>query len=182
MIQSRKKILRDSFRTLLRTLSPERRKEAALSAYSALLSKLHDYKKILSFASLPLEINLWPLIERLAQEKRLLLPKITQEELTVFWVNDLTKELLIHPKFSVLEPNPLLCKSIDCEEIDCILLPGLAFDKKHMRLGYGLGYYDRLIKKAKRAHTIGVGYQEQLFLDILPKERHDVHVEELLLF
>jgi 5-formyltetrahydrofolate cyclo-ligase len=181
MIKNQKKILRDAFRKILRSLPIERRKAAEKEVSSLLLAKVKPFKKILSFASSPLEINLWPFNRQLAKEGRLILPKIEQTDLLPFLVTDIEKELLLHPKFSFLEPNSLLCKTIDPEEIDCVLLPALAFDKNHFRLGYGLGYYDRFLQKTKKAHKIGVGYQEQLFFDLLPREPHDIHVDELLL-
>jgi len=55
-----------------------------------------------------------------------------------------------------------------------------------MRIGYGKGYYDKLITHAKslrwKTHFIGIGFQEQLCAKPLPAQSHDMCVDELLLF
>lgn len=71
---------------------------------------------------------------------------------------------------------------IDLTHVDCILVPGLAFDREHYRLGYGQGYYDRLLKNTGSIKTIGVGFREQLCEGLLPRDTWDMPVQELLLF
>jgi 5-formyltetrahydrofolate cyclo-ligase len=54
------------------------------------------------------------------------------------------------------------------------LVPGLAFTRKGGRLGYGGGWYDRLLCKVpKRVPKIGIAYAFQL-VDELPTEPHDI--------
>jgi 5-formyltetrahydrofolate cyclo-ligase len=63
----------------------------------------------------------------------------------------------------------------DLSDLDVIIVPGLVYDKKGYRIGYGKGYYDRLLKKTK-ALKIGVCFD--LFLvDHLPIEAHDEAVD-----
>jgi 5-formyltetrahydrofolate cyclo-ligase len=66
-------------------------------------------------------------------------------------------------------------------QISCILVPGLVFDKNNYRLGYGLGFYDKLLKN-KKCPTIGIGFFEQLFKDSLPIEEHDIKLNQVMLF
>jgi 5-formyltetrahydrofolate cyclo-ligase len=56
-------------------------------------------------------------------------------------------------------------------KIDLLVVPGIAFDKKGYRLGYGKGYYDRLLS-GKRTFSIGLAYSFQL-LENLPHDRYD---------
>jgi 5-formyltetrahydrofolate cyclo-ligase len=66
---------------------------------------------------------------------------------------------------------------MQAHEADAILLPGIAFDKRGMRLGYGGGYYDRLLPQCRPACVrIGIGFDEQLLAEI-PAEDHDEHVD-----
>lgn len=67
------------------------------------------------------------------------------------------------------------------DSIDLVLVPGLAFDEKGYRLGYGKGYYDRLLSRIPQVHTIGVGFAEQKSLVLLPIDSWDVPVKQLLL-
>lgn len=66
------------------------------------------------------------------------------------------------------------------DDVDCILVPGVAFDAKGNRLGYGKGYYDRFLPGIK-AHTIGIGFVEQQ-LDHIPTSPHDFPLKAISLF
>lgn len=71
--------------------------------------------------------------------------------------------------------------TVPFSKIDCILVPGLAFDRNHTRIGYGKGFYDQFLVKAKGIPTIGVGFKEQFYEDLLPKDPWDIPVQELAL-
>lgn len=108
---------------------------------------------ILSFTSIGSEIDLSALNQHLAKQNRL-----------------------------VLVPyNPDILLHIPLKKIDCILVPGLGFDKEHYRIGYGKGWYDRFLSSAGDILTVGVGFQEQLIEDLLPKDPWDVPVKKLFL-
>ena len=62
--------------------------------------------------------------------------------------------------------------------MDAILLPGLAFDRAGVRLGYGGGFYDRLLPDF-RGVTVGV-IQAGLLVPALPREPHDLPVRWLV--
>ncbi len=85
-----------------------------------------------------------------------------------------------HP-FGMLEPNPLICERISQQNIDLILVPGLAFDKKNHRLGCGKGFYDRYLCTIPSICTWGIGFKEQLVAH-LPLFQHDISLWSLRLF
>ena len=59
--------------------------------------------------------------------------------------------------------------------VDCFIIPGLAFDIHGGRLGYGKGYYDRILARAARtARIVAVGYDWQVTEAPLPLESHDI--------
>ncbi len=63
---------------------------------------------------------------------------------------------------------------INPKVIDIVLVPGLAFDKKGNRLGYGMGFYDRLLEQL-RPNCLKVAITcDALFVEDLPAEAHDV--------
>jgi 5-formyltetrahydrofolate cyclo-ligase len=66
---------------------------------------------------------------------------------------------------------------IDPVELDVVVVPGLAFDGRGHRLGWGAGYYDALLPRAKRARRVGVCFDFQL-VEICPSVDQDqrVHV------
>lgn len=71
-------------------------------------------------------------------------------------------------------------KVIKAEDLDLVIVPGLGFDKNNYRLGRGGGYYDRLLKKLKpKAKSMGVIFEE-LMHEELPKESHDIALDEIM--
>jgi 5-formyltetrahydrofolate cyclo-ligase len=83
---------------------------------------------------------------------------------------------LLPGAYNILEPQ-LQHPRLELTEIQVVLLPGLAFDRQGHRLGYGKGYYDRLLKQKPAALTlIGICYDETLF-DEIATEAHDVSLD-----
>jgi 5-formyltetrahydrofolate cyclo-ligase len=157
-----------------------RRLEAAAAALDALDALLKKPSIIVSFASMRQEINLWPFNDLLVKQQRLALPKIVGDELQLFTVTNFDDDLELSP-WNILEPNLKKCRPIAFKNISCILVPALAYDPLHMRLGYGKGHYDRLLKHIPQP-KLGVGFKEQLSLQPLPIEDHDRRLDELHLF
>ncbi|MCB1072301.1 MAG: 5-formyltetrahydrofolate cyclo-ligase [Chlamydiales bacterium] len=177
-----KATIREKYIAIREELSEERRLQASLAATKQLLKLLSGFGQIISFASKDEEINLWPLNKQLATEGRLLLPRmVSGSEIVPFQVKNLDQELVLHPKWNVLEPNPKLCKEVIVEKIDFAIVPGVAFDRGHGRLGYGKGFYDRFLSKLS-CPLIGVGFKEQLLEPPFPHEKHDVPLTDIYLF
>ena len=63
--------------------------------------------------------------------------------------------------------------------LDLILVPGVAFDKEHYRLGRGAGYYDRFLEKFSKVWKIGIGYAFQ-YKSHIPVGKHDMKVDHLI--
>ena len=94
------------------------------------------------------ESELW-VRQALADGKTLLLPKVNRatNELDIYRVADLQHDLA-PGLWNIREPLPERCAKVDAlEEVDFILLPGVAFGRDGARLGYGGGYYDKLLMK-----------------------------------
>jgi 5-formyltetrahydrofolate cyclo-ligase len=85
--------------------------------------------------------------------------------------------LVLH-RFGMLEPDPL-APLIAPDGAGLIIVPGFAFTRSGYRLGYGGGYYDRLLAKSGRAATLGACYQA-LLLDEIARGPHDVPVGHLV--
>ena len=175
-----KSVLRKTWLQKRASLSAAARLEAEECALKKLPEILIPHKQILSYASFQTEFNTHKLNLWLALEKRLILPKVSGTELHLYQVEN-PAEQLKESSLGILEPIPSLCKEVPLSEIDCVLVPGIAFDSQGHRLGYGGGFYDRLLPKLN-AKTFGLGYKEQLSPEPLPKETHDIALDELLLF
>ena len=170
--------LRQLCRLKAKSLSLSRRKQAATEAEKTLKPLLASQMSVLSFAPLKNEINLWPLNAILASSQKLLLPRICRAHLEVYHVKNLKESLVLSP-WGIWEPDPEKCEKAPAW--DLALIPGLAFDKRKHRLGYGKGFYDRLLQENPETQTLGVGFKE-LYLSEIPTEEHDIALLEVHLF
>lgn len=83
--------------------------------------------------------------------------------------------------FGVLEPGAA-SPEVALDGIDLVLVPGLAFDDAGVRLGYGMGYYDRVLSPRpgrSAPATVGVTF-DALLRHALPRHAHDVSVDYLV--
>ena len=120
----------------------------------------------------------YPLIFCSLSQKKKLFPKYFGRELKFFYIKDLYKDTEKN-KYGILEPNEYACEVI-IDLLDALIVPGLAFTADGKRLGYGGGYYDRLLSmKDLNAYTIGFCFKFQIIKD-LPTETHDRKVDYII--
>jgi 5-formyltetrahydrofolate cyclo-ligase len=66
------------------------------------------------------------------------------------------------------------------EELDLVMVPGVAFDRQGGRLGYGKGYYDRLLRRIRRdALAAAVAFECQI-VDAIPMLEYDVFMDKVI--
>jgi 5-formyltetrahydrofolate cyclo-ligase len=119
--------------------------------------------------------------EILRQGKRLLVPLCKQEEteLIACEIRDLSRDVC-PGLLGIPEPRPEALRPVPPQEIDLVLVPGVAFDYQGHRIGYGKGYYDRFLPKLKPdAGVIGLAFACQVVEKIEPAE-HDYPVSWLV--
>ena len=86
--------------------------------------------------------------------------------------------------YRILEPKAELRsvaeKKVDVEEIDLILVPGVAFDRRGGRTGHGKGYYDKLLEH-RRGDTplVALAFECQMFPEI-PMDDHDIFMDKVV--
>ena len=156
--------------------------EKRLSDSAKLCANLREQRffqeagSILFFAPLPEEPDLWPLLnETLATKKMVALPCFdadSQKYLTRR-VTDIHVEIL-SGRFGIREPAAS-CVAIPLEELDLVLVPGVAFDANGHRLGRGKGFYDRLLENFT-GKKIGTAFDEQM-VEAVPVEKNDVRMD-----
>lgn len=78
-------------------------------------------------------------------------------------------------------PEPATWQAVVPQTVDLVIVPGLAFDRHGGRLGYGKGYYDRILASCRATCCkIGVGYAWQVIASDLPLASHDVRMDLLV--
>lgn len=134
---------------------------------------------VLGYLAFQNEIDLSPLFGSWP-DKRWLVPRIVQEPgpRPYLVLHPYDPLRLVRHRFGMLEPDPTL-PTVDPDQVELILVPGVAFDRQGGRLGFGGGFYDRLLPLARRATRVGMSYDE-LLLDAVPIQLWDCRVEWLV--
>lgn len=147
------------------------------TAVSAWLADHPDADVIATYAPLPGEIDLLPLVA-LHPERRWVFPRVEGEVLQFYEVADLESDLA-PGAFGILEPLTSL-RIVAVSEIDVFLCPGLAFDKHGGRLGRGRGFYDRILAQTRPGTwKIGICHPARLIAEI-PMEAHDIRMDAVV--
>lgn len=114
-------------------------------------------------------------LEALQMSKDCYIPKIIGENIYLSKIEGRQSEFVR----SGLGTAELPIYTLDIQQIDLVLTPGLAFDRRGYRLGRGGGYYDRFLKNFQFGICAGV-IPEELYLDYVPEESHDQRVQYVI--
>lgn len=136
----------------------------------------------LVYVSVRNEVRTTSILEELLLEKgHVVVPYcLTNNELGLFRLTDLQQ--LEQGAFGIKEPIPSLRDehTVSPENLDTVVMPGVAFDRRGNRIGYGKGYFDRLLEKLSgECQKIGLAFDCQIFPK-LPSEAHDIPVDHLV--
>jgi 5-formyltetrahydrofolate cyclo-ligase len=180
-VSEAKKVLRRELRQRLRAARPEELIEAAEGLMARLVDRpeWHAARRVMLYAPMPEEPDVWPLAAMALQGgRRLALPRFdaVRGEYHAALVTDLARDV-IRGSFGIREPAAA-CPRWPLNELDFVLVPGLGFDAQGRRLGRGKGYYDRLLDLAGGT-ACGVAMDWQILPDI-PVEPHDRSVDCIL--
>lgn len=130
-------------------------------------------EKILMYHSLADELSTLDFIDRWSTRKKFFLPRVNGVNLDILPYD---KSRLHLGSFNIEEPDGDV--TVDFSEIELVIVPGVAYDRRGNRVGRGKGFYDRLLADTK-AVTIGVAYDLQLYDEIEPDE-FDVPVQYVI--
>jgi 5-formyltetrahydrofolate cyclo-ligase len=148
-----------------------------------LLPHYHAARSVLCYVSFRSEVSTHDFLARAQDDgKRVVVPYCAERRLELFQIRgfgDLEPGTL-----GILEPKIELRELDECrvavEAIDLFVIPGLAFDRRGGRLGYGKGYFDGLLKNARPdALLAAVAFECQMFEEI-PMLPHDVRVDAVI--
>lgn len=184
-ISNKKQKIRKKIINILNEQKEEKRlkKSQAIQKKLFALKRFKEAKNIMFFASFDGEVETFKMIKQAIKlGKQIALPMIVkrQKQIIPSKITDLKKELNIGP-YGIKEPNRRNAKLVLPKDIDLVVVPGIAFDRKGNRLGRGVGYYDRFLQKLPNGTTtIGLAFSFQI-LKVLPHRRHkDIPVDKVI--
>ena len=178
-LNEQKATLREQIRNALQKMSPALRMAESIELRGRLELQLQSAHRILFFAPLPDEPDVWPLLEKLLPTKKICaLPAFdsTAQTYSARRVQNLTMDLSVG-KFGIREPSAG-CREIPFGDLDLILVPGVAFDLSGHRLGRGKGFYDRLLANV-RGVKCGVAFDQQIVKEVAAGA-HDIRMDFIL--
>lgn len=179
-IRARKRILRKEFLSKRAAIPIAERDFVSHELIRKFLAtKLYsDSEIIMAYASTPDELQLGELFGAIfADGKILAIPFIIGKgEMSAVEVPSL--DALEIGAFNILTVKENLRRFIEPAQIDCVIVPGAAFDIHGGRLGLGGGYYDRFLPRAVNAKKIALAYDFQV-VESLPTEIHDAKVDAI---
>jgi 5-formyltetrahydrofolate cyclo-ligase len=159
-----------------------RRKSEAIRRKVFRLDAFRRAKTVCCYVALPYEVQTWRMIEAMLERgKRVAVPVTHRrtKRLTLSEVRDPARDLA-PGAFGVWEPKPGARRPVRVQEVDLMLVPGLAFDRRGHRLGHGHGYFDRFLARVPRTTpTVGLAFRCQL-LNRLPATVHDRALQAVL--
>ncbi|HHD2752015.1 TPA: 5-formyltetrahydrofolate cyclo-ligase [Clostridium perfringens] len=139
-------------------------------------------KVVFIYVNMDSEINTIDIIkELLTSDKIVAVPKVIpvslkERQMKALKINSML-QLNESGAFGILEPS-VECEDIS-EDVDLIIIPGLAFDINGNRLGYGGGFYDRFLRKYPNSKRVALCYDFQIF-DEIPHEFFDEKVDLII--
>lgn len=152
-------------------------KSEQIAAAIRTVPEYKNAKAILFYVSAkPNEVDTHSLIrEALSGNVRVLVPStdFDRNELIISEIKDMIE--LAPARYGLLEPRRDSLVPTDPGEADVIIVPGVAFDRHCRRIGFGGGYYDRLLADSK-ATTIALGYEGQM-VERVPVDANDIPVD-----
>jgi len=147
------------------------------------LPEYKEAKSILFFKTHGSEVNTDLMIgTALSEGKKVALPYVTWKGRLMQAARFDFMTPLVRGAYGIWEVAPHKRKSLALSELSLVVVPGLAFDKRGARIGYGKGYYDRFLLtclKNKRLPLVACAFDFQI-LRKLPEEQKDISVSMIV--
>lgn len=165
------------------------KKRNSLSTYEILkksneiIKRLESLKefgknKIECYISFGSEVYTHGLIRKYVNEKTIFIPVIDKRNHIPYLSHLKDWKELESSVYGILQPRKEFLRIVDFREIELAIVPGIAFDEEGNRIGYGKGYYDRLLSRLD-AVKIALAYDFQI-MNQIPNEKHDVKMDVIV--
>jgi 5-formyltetrahydrofolate cyclo-ligase len=185
MTQPLKQSIRKNIIALRKQLPADTR-AAHSAAITKSLLQLPEYRQadtVLGYMNFGAEFasELW-VQQALADGKRLALPRVNHHtnQLDLYWVDD-PENQLAPGLWGIREPVVERCERLNTlNEVEFALLPGVAFTRNGARLGYGGGFYDKLLAQMTHQPALVAAAFALQIVEQIPQEATDVKVELII--
>ena len=133
-------------------------------------------KSIYGYLPYNQEVRTVAMLEQALKDgKRVAVPKCYGDEMRFIWMDDLSK---VEKGYANI-PEPIADEPVADDPTALVLMPGLAFDPKGNRMGYGGGFYDKFLAAETDHPTLALCYDFQM-MEHLETEAHDLPVDVVL--
>lgn len=178
---SEKKELRAKGKDILSELHGAERENKVKQIHQALFnSKSYQNASVIGCTiSQEHEIDTTPIIKQAWKDgKTIAVPKCNPKQKELIFRTLTSFDQLETVYFGLKEPMEQETEEVDKERIDLMLVPGLIFDRRGYRIGYGGGFYDRYLANYNQT-TIALATEEQL-IDQVPNDSYDIPVQHFI--
>lgn len=182
-IWCRKQLIRREAKARRQGQSDRERLSMAIFEKLVALPRYSSATLVMCYVSFGSEVATRQLLFRIwADGKRLVVPYCSGDRLELFELGSF--EELQPGTMGILEPEKSLQglaeRRRDLKDLDCIVVPGLAFDRHGGRIGYGKGYYDLLLAEARpETAMVAIAFESQMIEEV-PMDEWDVCVDTIV--
>ena len=161
------------------TLVEIEHKSAIIAEYVCALPAFHVSHTVMMYMALPQEVQTTQIIAQARQlQKRIAVPVVRGDYLRAVELSDDPAQLR-RGRFGILEPWGTE-NVIQPQEIGYIAVPGIAFDARGGRLGFGKGYYDRFLGQLPATtYRCGLAFGIQV-VSCVPQGSHDLRMHSII--
>ncbi|MFC7320884.1 5-formyltetrahydrofolate cyclo-ligase [Halobacillus campisalis] len=176
-----KKLLREKGKLLLKAMDQHEKQSIESRLHEELLQSKQwaEAETVALTVSFSHEWDTYTIIEEAwSTGKQPVVPKCDPitKKMTFYKLKDFTQLETVY--YGLKEPSPELTVPVSKDDIQLVIVPGLIYDRKGFRIGYGGGFYDRFLKDYNGV-SLSILAKKQL-VDEVPTESYDVPVHYLI--
>ncbi len=139
------------------------------------LPEFKTAKNIMLYWSMDDEVYTHDFVCKWAEQKQVILPVVNGNSLDLK-VFEGKEHLVAGENYGIPEPDGKLFTQE--QDIDLIVVPGVAFDQQNNRMGRGKAYYDRLLRDLS-AYKVGIGFHFQILPNV-PTDQYDIKMDKII--
>jgi 5-formyltetrahydrofolate cyclo-ligase len=183
-VRDRKQYIRRSIRAVRRGLSEAERLARSRRLWERVIALpcYQHARVVLGYMAFDHEVLTDGLMQQaMASGKQIVLPMVQadREGMTLYAIEDLEHDVA-SGYHGILEPQPQRTRAVVPETLELALIPGVAFDLRGGRLGFGAGFYDRLLSRLPRdIPMVGLAFDFQV-IPRLPSQPHDIMLDAIV--